>query len=187
MGVRRKRFTKVDTLYTSHQKVIFRVNSQMYVRDILKAAYGLNLDFSNLDLSEFVAPKMFFAYKEAPSAFMQNGTYIKSKFGKAYFPMCSGSHSDFSGSDFRGALFADSTFIGSCFEGCDLRRAHFQQCNFVNASLRGSDLRGCNFLGSVFNGADLRDTEIDQTDFTECDINLAKIDAKFKIIFKMML
>lgn len=178
--------TKISALYTKHQQLLIQVDKSVYVNELVRIVSGLNVDLSGLDLSDMVAPRLQFYYRQAYDSFLMNGSYPRSKFGKSLFNNSECSESDFSHCDFRGSVFSGSIFRNANLSGADLKRAFFIGVDFSGANLRGADLRSCNIVGSNFIGADLRETNIEGVDFTDCELDFIKIDRDFKSTFNQL-
>lgn len=169
------RQTRITTIYTWHQDLIIEIVYPDLIKNIVRQGSGMNLNFSNMDLSEVVAHNLRFYYQNANNSKMMNGHYRKSKFGKSFFEGSDCSDSDFSYCSFCKSIFSESKFINSNLEGSDLRKGLFLDTDFSGASLRNADLRGAIFDGSTFRKTDFRGANIEGVDFSACDMDLAII------------
>ncbi len=90
-------------------------------------------------------------------------------------------NSDFTGSDFSGAVFEHACLRNVSFRGCDLTLVSFQEAILENVDFTGAVLADVNFVGATlkdcaFDEAQLSDCVLLESRLTNCSFRRAKIE-----------
>jgi uncharacterized protein YjbI with pentapeptide repeats len=144
---------------------------------ILDQAWGIGSDFSGADLSHaslFAAQMQESNFEGADlSQARIAGDFSRARMARAKFR-----HADLS-ADMKNqsmglmhAVFASANLEEANFAGANLSRADLQF-----AKLHGADLTDANLMGADASGADFRGARLARTNFTDCDLRAARIEA----------
>lgn len=174
-------FTRVDSIYTTRQKLILKVNKSVHLRDMVQIASSLNLCLDGLDFSNMRCPKILFLYQSLNNSTFENGYYPSCRFGKCLIENSNFNASIVSGSDMRKTIFSGSTFIDADLSGCDMRYSFFIDCDFTGANITNCDLRESYFTNANLDRSDIRGSVISGVNFSTCSKNFIKITGKEKI------